>query len=64
MYYTLKIINIIVKKTNNYLRELKDDSCLRARANEWYLTYSKEIYLYFTIRIYITLYIYNKIVNY
>jgi hypothetical protein len=34
MYYTPEIINTIVKKTNNYLREPKDDSCLRARANE------------------------------
>ena len=34
MYYTPEIINTIVKKTNNYLREPTDDSCLRARANE------------------------------
>jgi hypothetical protein len=34
MYYTPEIINLIVEKTNNYLREPQDDSCPRARAKE------------------------------
>jgi hypothetical protein len=64
MYYTPEIINIIVKKKNNYSREPKDDSCPYTRANGWYLTCYKEIYLYFAIRIYMTLNVYNKIVDY
>jgi Transposase IS4 len=64
MYYTLEIISMIVKKTNNYLREPEDDSCLRARANEWYPTCCREIYIYFAIRIYMTLYVCNEIADY
>jgi hypothetical protein len=33
IYYTLKIINIIVERINKYIRELKDDSLPYARAN-------------------------------
>ena len=64
MYYTLEIIDLIVKKTNDYPREPQDDSCPRARAKEWYLTCRGEIYIYFAIRIYMTLYVCNKIVDY
>ena len=64
MYYTPEIIDLIVEKTNKYLREPKDDSCLRARANEWYSICSGEIYLYFVIRIYMTLYVENEISDY
>jgi hypothetical protein len=34
MYYTPKIINLIVEKTNEYLRTPKDDSLSRSRAND------------------------------
>jgi hypothetical protein len=34
MYYTPEIIDLIVEKTNNYLREPQDDSCPRVRAKE------------------------------
>jgi hypothetical protein len=64
MYYTPEIIDLIVEKTNNYLREPQDDSCPRARAKEWYPTCAGEIYLYFAIRIYMTLYICNEISDY
>ena len=64
MYYTPEIIDLIVKKTNNYLREPQDDSCPRARAKEWYPTCSGEIYIYFAISIYMTLYVCNEISDY
>jgi hypothetical protein len=46
------------------MREPQDESCPYARVNEWYPTYNREIYLYFAIRIYMTLYIYNEILDY
>jgi hypothetical protein len=46
------------------MREPQDDSCPRAQANMWYPTYHGEIYIYFALCIYITLYIYNKISDY
>jgi len=64
MYYTPEIIDLIVEKTNQYLREPQDDSCPHARANDWYPTCSGEIYLYLAIRIYMTLYICNEISDY
>ena len=33
MYYPLEIIDIIVKHTNNYIREPNDNSCPYARVN-------------------------------
>jgi hypothetical protein len=32
MYYTLEIINMIVEKTNQHIRQPQDDSCPQARA--------------------------------
>jgi hypothetical protein len=64
MYYTPEIIDLIVTKTNEYRREPQDNSCPRARAMEWYPTCTGEIYLYFAIRIYMTLYICNEIADY
>jgi hypothetical protein len=64
MYYTPEIMDIIVEKTNSYMRTPKDDSCPRARANEWYPTCRGEIYLYFAIRIYMTLHVENEISDY
>jgi hypothetical protein len=64
MYYTPEIIDMIVEKTNSYLREPEDDSCPRARANDWYPTCHGEIYVYFAIRIYMTLYVCNEISDY
>ncbi len=34
MYYTPEIIDLIVKKTNEYLRRPQDESCPRARVKE------------------------------
>jgi hypothetical protein len=64
MYYTTEIVNLIVEKINSYLREPQDDSCPYARVKEWYPTYRGEIYIYFAIRIYMTLYICNEIADY
>jgi hypothetical protein len=64
MYYTPEFIQQIVERTNQYLRKPKDDSRPYARANGWYPTCSTEIYLYFAIRIYITLHIENEISDY
>jgi hypothetical protein len=64
MYYMPEIIDLIVEKTNKYLQTLEDDSCPYARANQWFPTYRGELYIYFIIRIYMTLYIYNEITDY
>jgi hypothetical protein len=64
MYYTPEIIELIVKKTNEYPREPQDNSFPRARANDWYPTCSAEIYIYLAIRIYMTLHVDNEIADY
>ena len=64
MFYTPEIIDIIVEKTNEYTRNSVDDSLPYARANQWYPTSRGEIYLYFAIRIYMTLVVLNKISDY
>ena len=64
MYYTPGIIDLIVKKTNEYVWKPQDDSSPYARANQWYLTCSREIYLYLVIWIYMSLYICNEIADY
>jgi hypothetical protein len=37
---------------------------LYAKANMWYLTYAKEIYLYFAIRVYITEFLIGDVAGY
>jgi hypothetical protein len=64
MYYTTEIIDLIVEKTNNYVRKPEDESCPYARANSWYPTCRGEIYIYFAIRIYMTLHEDNEISDY
>jgi nitric oxide reductase large subunit len=64
IYYTPEIIDLIVEKTNGYMRKPQDKSCPYIRANNWYLTYYKEIYIYLAIRIYISLYVDNEITDY
>jgi hypothetical protein len=64
LYYTPEIVDLIVEKTNSYLREPQNDSCPYIRVKKWYLTSRGKIYIYFVICIYITLYIDNKIANY
>jgi hypothetical protein len=64
MYYTPEIIDMIVQNTNNYMRAPKDDSRPYARANQWHPTDRGELYLYFAIRIYMTLYVQNEISDY
>ena len=64
MYYTPEIIEMIVQNTNNTSREPGDPSLPYSRANLWYPTSAREIYLYFAIRIYMTLHILNEISDY
>src|SRR5882757_9674173 len=64
MYYTPKIIYLIVEKTYNYMRKPQDESCPYARANDWYPTCCGEIYIYLAIRIYMSLHVDNEIADY
>jgi len=65
LYYTPEIIELIVQKTNKHIRLPKNgDDSSRARANEWYPIYSGEIYIYFAIQIYMTLFVCNEIYDY
>jgi Transposase IS4 len=64
MYYTPEIMDMIVERTNEYAREPEDDSLPYARANQWYPTCRGELYIYFAIRIYMTLYVMNEISDY
>ena len=64
MYYTPEIMDMIVEKTNEYVRQPANDSLPYARANQWYSTSRGELYIYFAIRIYMTLYTMNEISDY
>jgi hypothetical protein len=64
IYYTPKIMDIIVENTNNYARKIRNELAPRARAKEWYPTCRGELYLYFAIRIYMTLVVLNEISDY
>jgi hypothetical protein len=64
MYYTPKIIDLIVEKTNDYVRKSQDESCPYVRANNWYPTCRREIYIYLAIRIYMSLHVDNEIADY
>ena len=64
LYYTLEIIDKIVQYTNNHIQEPQDLTALFGRANNWYSITQEEIYLYFGIRIYMTLFLLDKIADY
>lgn len=64
MYYTPEIIELIVQKTNNFERNSRDPQRPYSRANKQYPTCSNKIYLYFAIRVYMTLVVCNKIADY
>jgi hypothetical protein len=64
IYYTPEIINLIVEKTNTYLRKPQDDSTPCIRANAWFPICYREIYIYLAIRIYMSLYMENEIADY
>jgi hypothetical protein len=64
MYYTPEILDLIVEKTNDYMRKPQDESCPYARANNWYPTCRGEIYIYLAIRIYMTLHVDSEIADY
>jgi hypothetical protein len=60
----IKIMNMIVENTNNYARQSRNESLPHTRINQWYPTCREELYLYFAIRIYMTLHIQNEILDY
>ena len=64
MYYTPEIIDLIVEKTNTYLRKPQDDSTHCVRANAWFPICRGEIYIYLAIRIYMSLHVENEIADY
>ena len=64
LYYTPQMIDCIVDATNEHPREPADPSRPRARAHSWYPTCPAEIYIYFAIRIYSTLYPETEIADY
>ena len=64
LYYTPKIIESIVQHMNNTIRTAQDPSQPRARANAWYPTCTKEIYLFLAIRIYMMLFPMDEISDY
>jgi hypothetical protein len=64
MYYTPEIMDMIVERTNEYTREPANDFLPYARANQWYPTCRGELYIFFAIRIYITLVVLNEISDY
>jgi hypothetical protein len=64
LYYTPEIMDMIVKRTNEHARKPVDDSLPYARANQWYPTSRGELYVYFAVRIYMTLHVENEISDY
>ena len=64
LYYTPEIIEQIVLATNFNSRQPKDPSKPKARAHNWTPTTSGEIYIYFAVRIYMTLHVENEVADY
>jgi hypothetical protein len=64
LYYIPEIIEQIIENTNLNSCQLKDPLKPKARAYSWVPTTSGEIYIYFAICIYMTLYIKNEITDY
>ena len=64
LYYTLEIVQEIVKHTNSVRREAQDPDKPNARASKWYPTCEKEIYIFLAIRIYMTLFPMDEIADY
>ncbi|PVH69726.1 hypothetical protein DL98DRAFT_578195, partial [Cadophora sp. DSE1049] len=64
MYFTSEIMEWIVQKTNNHIRDAEDHSNPYARPLLWYPTTAGELYVYFAIRIYMTYNIQHEISDY
>jgi hypothetical protein len=64
LYYTPEIVQSIVQCTNNLPREAQDPSRPKARANQWYPTCEKELYIFIAMRIYMTLFPMDEIADY
>ena len=64
LYFTPEIVESIAWHTNNVHREARDPTKPDARANKWYPTCGKEIYIFLAIRIYMTLFPMDEIADY
>jgi hypothetical protein len=64
IYFTKAIVESIVGYTNAYMRSPYKDSCSQSRTNGWFDTTVEEIYIFYAIRIYMTLHIENSIADY
>lgn len=64
LYYPIEIIESIVQWTNEYNRVPKDPNKPNCRANRWYETNTDEIYLFFGIRVHMTLHPEYEIADY
>jgi hypothetical protein len=64
LYFTPQIIDQIVQYTNTVPRVPQDPQKLYTRANQWYPTCVKEIYIYLGIRIYMTIFVLDDITQY
>lgn len=59
LYYCEDIIDSIVEATNQFIQPMGISAF--ARGKRWYPMYTKEIYIYLAIQIYIMIYIENKL---
>lgn len=64
LYYSLVIIDRIVKYTNSRYRAPRDANAPDTRVNAWYPIYPREIYIFIAIRIYMTLNVQPEISDY
>ncbi len=64
LYYTPGVIEEIVRRTNNCIREPPDLHKPYSRANAWHLTCPQEISVFLGIRIYMTIVVENEIADY
>lgn len=64
LFYSPKIIDLIVQHTNNVVRQPQDPTKPKARALKWYPTCQQEIYLFLGICIYMTLFPMDEIADY
>lgn len=64
LYYTIEIMDYIVNITNEYDRAVSKTPEGRARGIDWHPTNRQEMYIFLSIRIYMTLHVENEIKDY
>lgn len=64
LYFPPEIIQSIVQCTNNYQREPRDPTKLNSRVLNWRPTCEKEIYVFLSIKIYMTVFPLNRVEDY